>query len=244
VEILLPGGGSRDNDCFRYLGGECWRTLAWRCRDQSRNNGGLVMAVYFVQPAGAPVEPIKIGFTEGLERRVIELERQHSCKIAVLAVSTGGRRLERALHEIFAHYRVSGEWFEPADDILRLIDDIRRNGADALPQIDEVKVLPVGVRSDLLREEAAEIVRVLGGIDGCAKEQNQRAAEKTGLSFTQIERLRWKKCRIYADVMDTIRIALANEVDAVTSADLFALKRYVAQLRRTTPTNRLVRSAA
>lgn len=196
--------------------------------------------IYFVQPAGQPVDPIKIGYTDGLDRRIVELERQHGRSMVVLATCRGGRRLERALHEVFAHFRVSGEWFEPSDDVLRLIEDVRLNGADALPQIDEVEQPAEGIRVDLIRDEASELVRALGGIEGSAKDQNRRAASKAGLSVTLVERLRYKKSdRIYADIMDALRTAMANEMDAVTSADLFALKRHVARLRLTTSTNRL-----
>lgn len=199
------------------------------------------MTVYFAQPTGQPLDPIKIGFTTNAEERRAHLARFHKCEMTFLATCNGGRRLERALHEIFAHHRISGEWFEPCDDLLRLVDDVRRNGEDALPQIDEVAVVQPGVRVELIRDEASDIVKALGGIHGSKKEQIARAAEKAGLSETIVERLRYKKSeRIYADIMDTLRIALANQMDAVCGADLLALKRHVARLRLTQPGLRVV----
>lgn len=194
------------------------------------------MSVYFAQPAASSVEPIKIGFTENWDRRVVELERQHQREMRLLALSNGGRRLERALHEIFSPYNVAGEWFEPCDDILRLIEDIRVNGPKALPALTEEPAPVESVRVELVREEAERIVRLLGGTTGSAKEQVAQAAAKTGLSHTQIERLRYRKVeRIYADIMDCLRTVMANEVDAVTSSDLFAIKRHIARLKLTTP---------
>lgn len=202
------------------------------------------MTVYFAQPKGMPVDPIKIGFTGGLDRRIVELERQYGCEMNLLASCNGGRRLERALHEVFSPYRVHGEWFEPVDDLFRLIDDIRVNGSGALPTVREDQPAEESIRVNLLKDEASELVRSLGGYKGTAKEQVLLAAAKTGLSPTQVERLRYKKIdRIYADVMDAIRTAMASEMDAITSADLFALKRHIAGLKLTTPTNRIVRAS-
>jgi hypothetical protein len=189
------------------------------------------VSVYFVQPAGQPVDPIKIGFTDHSSKRFAELERQYGCSMNVLAMCNGGRRLEKTLHSLFETNRVSGEWFEPVDDILRLIEDINLNGADALPVIAEA-IETEGIRVALIKDEAAEIVRVLGGRSGSALEQVNIAAAKTGLSHSVIERLRYKKSdRIYADIMDTLRLVLSNEMDAVTAADVFAIKRHLARLR-------------
>lgn len=43
--------------------------------------------------------------------------------------------------------------------------------------------------------------------------------------------------------MTALRTAMASEMDAITSADLFALKRHIAGLKLTTPTNRIVRAS-
>lgn len=57
-------------------------------------------------------------------------------------------------------------------------------------------------------DEMASGIRFLGG-DGSAKEQNWRAARKTGLAQTVIERLRWRKMkRVPADIADAVREAI------------------------------------
>ena len=65
-------------------------------------------------------------------------------------------------------------------------------------------------RVEAIQNEMASSVRFLGG-DGSAKEQILAAARATGLSYTTIERLRWKKIkRIPADVADSVREAVAR----------------------------------
>lgn len=63
-------------------------------------------------------------------------------------------------------------------------------------------------RVEVIQDEMASAVRVLGG-DGLAKEQITKAASKTGLTVTTIERLRWRKIkRVPADIADCVRDAL------------------------------------
>lgn len=66
------------------------------------------------------------------------------------------------------------------------------------------------MRAELIAEEMASAVRLLGG-DGPAKAQNHRAARETKLSVTLIERVRWKKIkRVPADIADVVREAVAH----------------------------------
>jgi len=63
-------------------------------------------------------------------------------------------------------------------------------------------------RVEAIQDEMSSAVRLLGG-NGTAKEQILNAARTTGLSYTIIERLRWKKIkRVPADLADTIREAV------------------------------------
>lgn len=64
------------------------------------------------------------------------------------------------------------------------------------------------MRAELIVDEMASAVRLLGG-NGPALEQNNRAACAARLPITVVERLRWKKIkRIPADVADAVREAL------------------------------------
>lgn len=64
------------------------------------------------------------------------------------------------------------------------------------------------MRAELIVNEMASAVRVLGG-EGTALMQNNRAARAARQPVTVIERLRWKKIkRVPADIADSIRAAL------------------------------------
>jgi len=64
------------------------------------------------------------------------------------------------------------------------------------------------MRAELIADEMASAVRFLGG-EGKASEQIRRAARSAGLTYTVIERLRWRKIkRVPADIADVVREAV------------------------------------
>ena len=63
---------------------------------------------------------IKIGFSTDVHARL-----QRVAHDRVLAVIPGTMATEKALHHRFAHLRVSGEWFEPGDDLMAYIAEVR-----------------------------------------------------------------------------------------------------------------------
>lgn len=79
--------------------------------------------VYFAQmPHLATSHPlfglVKIGYASNLESRMAALQA------VPIVTLPGGRTLEGKLHRQFAHLARSGEWFEPAPDLLSFIADI------------------------------------------------------------------------------------------------------------------------
>jgi hypothetical protein len=62
---------------------------------------------------------IKIGTTRYRDKRV------RAVKAELLAWLPGDVRTEAALHQVFAHLRVTGEWFRPEPDLLAFIDRVR-----------------------------------------------------------------------------------------------------------------------
>lgn len=80
--------------------------------------------VYFIQ--SGEDGPIKIGTSSNFSSRLASLRTSQPHEIAVLAVVSGGRSLERSYHKKFADMRVVGEWFDPQEPILAEID--RLNG--------------------------------------------------------------------------------------------------------------------
>lgn len=68
------------------------------------------MTVYFIAAEGEG-DPIKIGFTDNLERRLRELQNTSPKRLAVLAAVEGDRDLEQRMHEYLRDERQWGEWF-------------------------------------------------------------------------------------------------------------------------------------
>lgn len=82
--------------------------------------------VYFIQQGGAG--SIKIGYSKNPTQRLMGLQTGHSEPLHMRAMAPGSMAQERALHDRFAHLRVSGEWFRPGEDLIaymRLVADRR-----------------------------------------------------------------------------------------------------------------------
>jgi ribosomal protein S14 len=74
--------------------------------------------VYFIQQGSGG--PIKIGFTEaGLYRRLEQIQEENASVLRVRGVihEENPHILEYALHQMFAEYRMHGEWFLPSEAI-------------------------------------------------------------------------------------------------------------------------------
>lgn len=82
---------------------------------------GQIREVYFI--LGATSNLIKIGVANSAEQRLSNLRAGSSEELSLLAVVLCPNRgeLERDLHERFKRYRVRGEWFEPAPEIVTYI---------------------------------------------------------------------------------------------------------------------------
>lgn len=66
--------------------------------------------VYLV---GSPaVRPVKIGVSDNPEARLADLQVGSPVPLLLLWRTPGGQRLESALHDYFAPYRLHGEWFD------------------------------------------------------------------------------------------------------------------------------------
>lgn len=79
--------------------------------------------VYFIRSGRHG--PIKIGYAKTLRSRLHALSTAHHDELLVLATLAGGDVQERRMHEKFAAYRLRGEWFEPAEELLAFIETIR-----------------------------------------------------------------------------------------------------------------------
>ncbi len=87
-----------------------------RYRDREYEEG---VTCYFI---GGETGPVKIGFTDNLERRLKALQAASPVMLSVLATTGGGIFAELAYHERFADDRLHGEWFNRSPSILAEID--------------------------------------------------------------------------------------------------------------------------
>lgn len=79
--------------------------------------------VYFVAWDGGP---IKIGVADCQDRRMIQLQNGCPYELKILAVCKGGRVKERSYHQLFAKYRLRGEWFERCPEIEAEIERLQK----------------------------------------------------------------------------------------------------------------------
>lgn len=80
--------------------------------------------VYFARPVGA-VGPIKIGVSQHVESRMVQLSRAEGRKIEPMHVVDGGNKLEHALFHCFADIHLRGEWFHPHWRLVGFIEQLR-----------------------------------------------------------------------------------------------------------------------
>jgi hypothetical protein len=79
--------------------------------------------IYFIR--SHRMGAIKIGFATDVEKRMRSLKTAIAGDIELLGTVAGNVDDERALHDRFSAYRISGEWFEPADEIITHIGGLR-----------------------------------------------------------------------------------------------------------------------
>ena len=74
--------------------------------------------VYFIRGANGK---IKIGIAQDIVKRMRELQIGSASKLELMAISRGGIKYEKELHEQFSRAHIHGEWFEPIPELLELI---------------------------------------------------------------------------------------------------------------------------
>lgn len=75
--------------------------------------------VYFIQ--GECGGPIKIGYTTDLKKRITSLQTGYPDKLELLLAFPGNPGLEKTIHKMFDPYRLNGEWFRSAPEVLEKI---------------------------------------------------------------------------------------------------------------------------
>lgn len=131
--------------------------------------------IYFVQLS--TVGPIKIGYTQNLERRLEYFKTYSPYAINVLAAASGNKDVEMALHRKFALFRTSGEWFQDVPVIRDEIAAVIAEGDDYLlntycfkriGQAAAVSLLSPTSQAEIatIREDLSMMARHIGGTVG------------------------------------------------------------------------------
>jgi gamma-glutamyl:cysteine ligase YbdK (ATP-grasp superfamily) len=77
--------------------------------------------VYFIRASSGH---IKIGIASNPKERLALLQIANPLPLELMGTVPGGVKLERELHSEFAAHRVSGEWFNPAPELLARISEL------------------------------------------------------------------------------------------------------------------------
>ena len=86
-------------------------------RDDKDSDGRT--RVYFIQESS--IGAIKIGVSRHSKKRAKELQDHSLYVITLLATVEGGYSVEHALHHLFAHAYIRGEWFHPVEELIAYI---------------------------------------------------------------------------------------------------------------------------
>jgi hypothetical protein len=80
------------------------------------------MNIYFIKDERGP---IKIGISCDINKRITGMQTSNPYKLELLLYIQDCKYTEKQLHLMFNKYRIRGEWFEPAPELLEFIDKIR-----------------------------------------------------------------------------------------------------------------------
>lgn len=86
--------------------------------------------VYFAQ---AESGPIKIGFSTNPSRRIANIQTTLPERLVLIAAVRGTMRTELFFHHRLAAHNITGEWFQPHDDVLQAIWLVQTRGEESVP---------------------------------------------------------------------------------------------------------------
>ncbi len=79
--------------------------------------------IYFVQ--GECGGPIKIGYTNDIEKRLRALQTGYPDILKLLLAFPGNPQYEKLVHKQLDKYRLQGEWFKPSPEVMNRIRDFK-----------------------------------------------------------------------------------------------------------------------
>lgn len=82
------------------------------------------LTIYVIRPESGLA--VKIGITQNLDKRLRMLRTGTYEDLTVVWSGPGNLRIEQALHERFAAYRLQGEWFRLEGEVLEWVESLTR----------------------------------------------------------------------------------------------------------------------
>ncbi len=102
------------------------------------------MPVYFIQAGEGG--PIKIGHGKNPRKRLTMLQSGNPMTLTLLAELPGGKEEEQEMHTRLREYRVRGEWFTPAAEVLALVPEPERDPPKIVQAAEENYLKPSMIR--------------------------------------------------------------------------------------------------
>lgn len=141
--------------------------------------------IYFLKPIGME-GPIKIGCSSAPEKRLAVFAAWSPFPLEIAATAKGNYKIERALHDRFAHLHTHLEWFKPD---LELTSAIRRIAAGtAVEDAIDLSVRKGSIRDKRKREPWSPERRRLMSWTTRIHAANRRAARHLGCQMWIPER--------------------------------------------------------
>jgi len=128
--VAYAYGPNPDEALYAALSTGLWQSLnvhgrvKWtpiRYRESYEPSKSRIGFVYFVQ-AGED-GPIKIGWTQDIDRRIPELQTANARKLRLLGMVPGTLDTEAAFHARFSHLRLEAEWFRSSAEIFDFLQE-------------------------------------------------------------------------------------------------------------------------
>lgn len=85
-----------------------------------------VVFIYFVSPVGGG--PIKVGSTSRPKARLAGLSGWSFLELEMVAKTEGKRSVEKAIRELCLGHVIRGEWYEPCETLLEIIEHVKTTG--------------------------------------------------------------------------------------------------------------------
>lgn len=127
--------------------------------------------IYFVRNNSTLA--VKIGFSSHPKKRLAQLQSANMDRLTLIIQIPGEKEDEKRLHQEFASHRISGEWFEPNQQLSETIERLIQIHCVPLP--DKLKVEKVAIDpipSDDVRQAVRAEIAKAGGLRALAKAWN------------------------------------------------------------------------